>query len=125
MTQYTGFNMTAVFGGTTFKCLSSADLDMTADVYTAVCAGQSWKSRVTGASDATVTLNYMFDTTGHAELTASLPGVTGTFTLTTNGTYGPVVVMAAVVESHRMSSPTDGFVVGTLTLGVDASLTVS
>lgn len=117
--------MTAQFGSISFTCLSSVDVDMTADVYTAVCAGQSWKSRVTGASDATVTVNYMFDTTGHQYLTGALPTTTGTFTLTTNGTTGPVLVMASVVESHRISSPTEGFVVGTMVLGVDASLTLT
>lgn len=124
MTQYTGFNMTATFGSTTFVCLTSVDVDMTADIYTAVCAGQTWKSRATGANDATFTVNYMLDTSQN-EIDNMEPGTTGTFTLSTNTTVGPQFEAASVVESHRISTPTEGYAVGTVVFGVDGALTIS
>lgn len=124
MAQYTGFNMGATFASTAFTCLTSVDADLTADIYTAVCAGQTWKSRATGANDATFTINYMLDTSAN-ELDTMQPGTTGTFTLSTNTSVGPQFEAASVVESHRISTPTEGYAVGTVVFGVDGSLTIT
>lgn len=125
MTQYTGFNAVATFGSDSFVCLSSVDVDMSADIYVAACAGQTWKSRVAGSSDATFTVNYMNDSAANDETDNMQPGVTGTFTMSTNTTTGPQYTAAVVVESHRSSVPVEGFVVGTIVFGVDASLTIA
>lgn len=125
MTKYTGKSMVATFGSTTFTCLTSADYNGTADIYTASCAGATYKARVVGLTDATFTLNYLFDTGGKTELTNLEPGTTGTFTMSTNGTFGPTFSGAAIVESHSVTSPVEGFVGGTVTIGIDGALTIA
>lgn len=125
MTKYTGKNMTATFGSTVFNCLTSLEYSGTADVVTAACAGSSYKARAVGTTDASFTLNYIFDTTGKTELTNLAPGTTGTFTASTNGTYGPTFSGSGIVESHDVTSPADNFVAGTVVIGIDGALTVA
>jgi len=126
MTKFSGFNMAATFGSYGFTCLNSADVNMSADIYTAACAGQTWKDRVAGASEASFTINYTLDTTMTAgNYNALLPQTTGTFTLSTNGTYSPTYSAAAVIESHNQSIPVEGIVTGTIVFGVNGSLTIA
>jgi hypothetical protein len=126
MTKYTAFNMTGTFGTTAFVCLNSADVNMAADIYTAACAGETWKSRVAGANEASFTINYTLDSASTAAFfNALLPRTTGTFTLSTNGTYSPTYSAVAVIESHNMSDPVEGIVTGTIMIGVNGSLTIA
>ena len=126
MTKYTGFDMSATFGSTPFGCLNSADVNMSADIYTAACAGETWKSRVAGASEASFTINYTMDTTSTAGYyNALVPRTTGTFTLSTNGTYAPTFSAAAVVESHNISDPVEGIASGTIVIGVNGAMTIA
>ena len=126
MTKFSGFNMAATFGSTAFDCLNSADVNLSADIYTAACAGETWKSRVGGANEANFTLNYTLDSTATAAFYNDLlPGTTGTFTLSTNGTYVPTYSAAAIVESNNISVPVEGISSGTITIGVNGSLTIA
>lgn len=126
MTKYTGFDMAATFGSTGFGCLNSADVNIAADIYTAACAGETWKSRAAGANEASFTINYTLDTTNTATFyNAVLPRTTGTFTLSTNGTYSPTYSAAAVIESHNQSVPVEGIVTGTIVVGVNGTLTIA
>lgn len=116
--------MTATFGSTAFGCLNSVDVNLAADIYTAACAGETWKSRVAGASEASFTVNYTFDSASASELSSVTPGTTGTFTLSTNGTWSPTFDAATVVESNNMSVPVEGIVTGTAVIGVNGTLTI-
>jgi len=124
MAKFSGFNMAATFGSDAFTCLNSADVNMAADIYTAACAGETWKSRVAGANEASFTLNYTLDTAG-SEVADFVPGTTGTFTLSTNGTWPPTYSAAAVVESSNQSIPVEGISSGTVTFGVNGVLTIT
>ena len=125
MTKYTGFNIEATFGATGFGCLNSADVNLSADIYTAACAGETYKSRVAGATEGSFTINYTFDDSGFTELSAITPATTGTFTLSTNGTEGPTYSCAAVVESNNQSFPVEGIVSGVAVIGVNGLLTIA
>ena len=125
MAKYTGTDMKATFGTKTFNCLTSIEYSGAADVLTGTCAGSTGKFRVVSATDHTFTLNYMLDTTTYAEFKDLPPGTTGTFTASINGTYGPGFSCAAIVQAATLSSPADGFVAGTLTVGSDGTLTIS
>lgn len=126
MTKFSGFNMTATFGSTAFSCLNSADVNLSADIYTAACAGETWKSRVGGASEASFTLNYTLDSTDTAGFyNDTAPGTTGTFTLSTNGTYAPTYSAAAIVESNNQSVPVEGISTGTIVVGVNGAMTIA
>lgn len=124
MTQYTGFNLACTFASTAFACISSVDVDISADIYTAVCAGQTYKSRAAGTNDATFTVNYMLDTSQN-EIDTMVPGTTGTFTLSTNGTTGSQYSASTIVESHRQSIPVEGYAAGTVVFGVNGALTIT
>lgn len=124
MTKFTGKNMAATFGATGFVCLTSVELNQTADVYTQSCAGSTYKSRVVGSTDATFTISYLADTTG-SEDTALVPGSTGTFTASLNATAWGQCSGAGIIESHSISAPVEGFVTGTVVVGIDGALTIT
>lgn len=124
MAKFTGENMAATFGSATWLCITSIESNESADVYTQACAGSSYKARAVGPIDAMFTINYLADNAG-TEHTDHRPGTTGTFTASFNGTYGPDFVGAAIIESHSQSAPVEGFVTGTVVIGIDGELTVS
>lgn len=123
MAKYTGTNMVATFGATTFNCLTSLDWNGTANVITQACAGSDSLVRVVGSVDNTFTLNFLLDDSGYTEITNLNPGTTGTFTASINGTLGPTFLGAAYVQTVNLTSPSDGFVAGTVTVGIDGDLT--
>jgi len=125
MTKFTGFGLVATFGSIGFDCLNSLDVNLSADVYTAACAGQTFKDRVVGASEGSFTINYTMDTTSTTDVVSFLPGTTGTFTCSTSGTYGPTYSAATVIESNNQSYPVEGISTGTAVLGVNGLLTVA
>ena len=126
MTKFSGFNMSATFGTTAFDCLNSADVNLSADIYTAACAGETWKSRVGGASEASFTLNYTLDDTATSDFyNDTAPGTTGTFTLSTNNTLSPTYSAAAIVESNNQSIPVEGISSGTIVIGVNGAMTIA
>jgi hypothetical protein len=124
MTKFTGKNMLATFGSTGFTCLTSLDVSETAEVFTASCAGSTYKARVVGTTDATFTINYIADTTDstYSDLT---PGTTGTFTASLNATAWAQYSGSGIIESLSHSAPVDGFVTGTVVIGIDGALTVT
>ena len=122
MTKFTGKDMVATFGAAAITCLTSLESSQTADVYTQACAGSTYKSRVVGTTDASFVINFLMDTTG-SESSNLAPGTTGTFTASTNGTWPPTFSGAGIVESLSISSPVDGFVTGTATIGIEGQLT--
>lgn len=124
MTKFTGKNMAATFGATGFVCITSIDLNQTADVYTQSCAGSTYKARVVGGTDASFTINFLADTTG-TEYSALEPGTTGTFTASLNTTNWAQYSGAGIVESMSVSSPVEGFVTGTVVVGIDGALTIT
>ncbi len=127
MAKFTGKSMTATFGGVGLSCLTGVETNQSADVYTAACAGDEYKSRAVGLTDAAFTLNFMLDTTTQAaELAALDPGETGVFSMSSNGTWGPSYqATSAYAENLNISLPVEGFVSGTVTIGIDGAMTVS
>lgn len=127
MAKFTGKNMVATFGGTAIGCLTSIDTNETADIYTASCAGDSYKVRAVGLTDAKFTLSGMLDSaTATTLLSALAPGTSGAFSASTNGTYGPSYAAAASYsESLSVTVPVEGFVAFTAVIGVDGALTTS
>lgn len=124
MAKFTGENMAATFGSSTWLCITSIEVSETADTYTAACAGSSYKSRAVGTIDANFTINYLADTAG-SEHSDFRPGTSGTFTCSLNATAAAQYTAASYVESHTVSSPVEGFVTGTVVVGVDGELTIS
>ena len=124
MAKFSGENLAATFGSNSWLCITSIETSETADVYTASCAGSSYKVRVVGSIDATFTINYLADTAG-SEQTDHRPGTSGTFTCSLNATDSAQYSAAALVESHNVSAPVDGIVTGTVVVGVNGELTVS
>ena len=124
MAKFTGKNMVATFGGTAIDCLTAFETNESADIYTASCAGDTYKVRAVGLTDAQFTLTMMLDTTTQAALIAALaPGTTGAFSCSTNTTVGPTYAAAAsYVESLAVSNPVEGFVSATAVIGVDGAL---
>jgi hypothetical protein len=127
MAKFTGSEMTASFGGVPVGCLTGIETSESADVYTAACAGVTYKVRAVGNIDASFTLTFLLDTTTHAaELAAFAAGSTGAFTCSTNGTLGPQYSAASsIAESLNTSVPVEGFVTATLVVGVDGALVVT
>lgn len=125
MAKYTGINMVATMGSVGFDCLTNVDVDMSADVYTASCAGTTFKVRVVGPTNATFTLNFMMDDSSKAVATGLPPGTTGTFSFSSNGTIGPTYTCAGIVESARLSVPADNIVGGTVVVGSDGTVTIA
>ena len=127
MAKYTGKNMVATFGGVTLSCLTGIETSEAADIYTAACAGQTYKVRAVGNIDAAFTLSFLLDTgTQAAELAALAPGSTGAFSASTNTTVGAqYAAAAAYIENLNTSVPVEGFVTGTATVGVDGALVTS
>jgi hypothetical protein len=124
MSKFTGKNMVATFGSTGFTCLTSLESTENADVFTAACAGATYKARAIGTIDAKFTLNFLSDTATEEHVNFR-PGTSGTFTASLNGTWGPSFSGAGQIESISISSPVEGFVTGTLVVGIDGALTVS
>lgn len=124
MAKYTGENIVATFGAATWLCITSVEASENADVYTVSCAGSSYKSKIVGPIDATFTINYVADSAG-TEDTAHRPGTTGTFTCSLDGTSGTQYTAAGNIESHSVSAPVEGFVTGTVVIGVNGELTVA
>ena len=124
MAKFTGENLAATMGAASWTCITSIDISENADVYTAACAGSSYKSRAVGTIDATITVNYIADTAG-SEQTDHRPGTSGTFTCSLNATASAQYSGAAIIESHNVSAPVEGFVTGTVVIGIDGALTVS
>lgn len=123
MAKFTGANITATMGSSTWLCITSVETNESADVYTQACAGSSYKARVVGPIDASFTINYLADTTGN-EAKDFRPGTTGTFTCSlSTGTYNQFSG-AGIIESHSMSAPVEGFVTGTVVIGINGALTV-
>jgi hypothetical protein len=128
MAKFTGKNMVATFGSNGLTCLTSIESNESADIYTASCAGDTYKSRAVGLTDAQFTLTMMLDTTDYATLVPALaPGTTGAFSASTNGTnQGPQYAAASsYIESLAVSYPVEGFVSATVVVGVDGALTTS
>jgi len=127
MAKFTGKSMAATFGGVGLTCLTGVETNQSADIYTAACAGQTYKSRAVGNIDAAFTLNFLLDTTTQStELAALQPGTSGTFSLSTNLTAGPQFsATSAYSESLNLSVPVEGFVGGSATIGIDGAMTVS
>lgn len=123
MAKYTGANITATFGSTAWGCITSVEVTQTADVYAQSCAGASYKSKVVGPTDASFTISYLADAV--AEQTALVPGTTGTFSCSLNATAAAQYTGAGIIESHNVSAPVEGFVTGTVTVGIDGALTIS
>lgn len=124
MTKFTGKNMAATFGSTSFPCITSIEVNQTADIYTASCHSSTYKSRVVGSTDASFTINFLADTDG-SEYSAIVPGTTGTFTASLNTTNWAQYSGAGVVESLNISSPVEGFVAGSVVIGIDGALTIT
>lgn len=125
MAKFTGRNIAATFGATTWVCITSVEISETADVYTQACAGSSYKSRAVGPIDASFTINYLADGTG-TEDTSYRPGTTGSFSCSLNATlWGQYSATTAIIESHTVSAPVEGFVTGTVTIGIDGAMTVA
>ena len=127
MAKFTGKSMTATFGGVALSCLTGIETNQSADVYTAACAGNTYKSRAIGLTDASFTLNFLLDTlTNGAELAIMEPGTTGTFSVSSNGTWGPSYQATdAYSESLNISLPVEGYVSGTCVIGIDGAMTIS
>ena len=124
MAKFTGKNAAATFGGDTWSCITSIEASETADVYSQGCAGSDYKVRVVGTTDATITINYLADD-GGSEQSDFRPGTSGTFSVSMNGTYGPDYSGTGIIESHNVSAPVEGFVTGTVVIGIDGALTVA
>ena len=124
MTKYTGKDMAATFGGVGFSCLTGIETGESADVYTAACAGATYKSKAVGNVEASFTLSFLLDVDTHAaELAGFAAGGTGAFSCSTKGTFGPTYAAAAsIIESLNTSVPVEGFVTGTVVVGVDGAL---
>jgi len=124
MTKFTGKNLTFSFNGVAISGLTSLETNEQVDVYTASVAGDSYKSRATGLTDAQFTLSFLVDTTTFGTIIPALaPGSTGAMVGTTNGTFGPQYSAASsYVESLAVSAPVEGFVAGTAVIGVDGAL---
>ena len=127
MTKFTGKDMAATFGGVGFSCVTGIETNTSADVYTAACAGSTYKSRAVGTTDASFTISFLLDTTTQAaELAAFVAGATGAFSCSTNGTFGPTYAAAAsIMESVNTSNPVEGFVTATAQVGVDGALVIA
>lgn len=127
MAKYTGKNMVATFGGVAVSCLTGVETSESADMYTAACANQAYKSKAVGNIDASFTLTMLLDTTTHAaELAAFAAGSSGAFSCSTNTTVGAQYAAAsAYIESLNSSVPVEGFVTATMVVGVDGDLVVS
>ena len=127
MAKYTGSNLAATFGTTGITAVTGMETTESADVYTVSCAGDSYKSRAVGLVDAQFTLTFVLDTTTHATLLAKIAaGTTGAFTASTNATAGAQYsVASSFIESLNTSVPVEGFVTGTVTVGVDGALTTT
>jgi hypothetical protein len=127
MAKFTGKDMTATFGGVALTCLTGIETNQQADIYTAACAGQTYKSRAVGNIDASFTLNFLLDTTTQAtELAAIDPGTTGAFSMSANGTWGPSYQATnAYSENLNLSIPVEGFVGGSVTIGIDGEMTIT
>jgi len=127
MAKYTGSNIVATFGGVAIGCITGMETSESADVYTVSCAGGSYKSRAVGLVDAQFTLTFVLDTTTHsAELAALAAGSSGAFSASTNTTVGATYAVAsAFIESLNTSVPVEGFVTGTVTVGVDGAMTTA
>jgi len=127
MAKFTGKNMVATFGSTGIDCLTQFETNESADIYTASCAGDSYKVRAVGLTDAQFTLTMMLDdATADTVLPALAPGTTGAFTASVNGTYSPMYdASSTYIESLNVSAPVEGFVSATAVVGVDGALTTS
>jgi len=125
VTKYTGTGLVATFGSVVFGCITGAEFNQTAQVYTASCAGSSYQVKVVGPINATATVNYLLDTADKTVVTGLVPGTTGTFTMSTSGTVGPMYSMAAIVESSNQSIPVDNIASGTVTFGADGAVTIT
>lgn len=124
MGHYTGKGMTLTVGGNSIGCLTSFDHTEQADIATAACAGQTYKSKAVGNVDGTMTVNFLLDSTnGTTVLGYVAPGTTGAVSANTGNTT--VAYADSVVISRQITSPADNFVVGTATIGANGAITVS
>ena len=127
MAKYTGSELVATFGGVKIGCITGMETSESADVYTISCAGNDYKSRAVGLVDAQFTITFVLDTTTHGtELAALAAGSTGAFSASTKTSVGAqYAVASAFVESLNTSVPVEGFVTGTVVVGVDGAMTTA
>ena len=132
--KYTGKDQILVFNaftaGTSGACVTSADWNMSADVYKAACAGAGTKATVVGQIDHVITFNLLVDTAamdavfnetaGDATL---FPGAFDTdFSWKPEGaTAGDPVVTAArgVIGNVTVGVPVEGLVNATVEIHLE------
>ncbi len=130
MAKFTGQDQTLVFNsetsGTNY-CITSADYSMSADVFTAACAGSSTKTHVVGQTTATATINGLVE----SQKLDDLFGSAGSFIVGANdsdwvhnpegsGSANPTITStSATVGTTTVSIPVEGICAFTMEMLFD------
>lgn len=108
-------------------CLTSADTNETIDAFLTMCAGDAYKSTVTGKKQATITLNFEINNNDVTFLNDFAVGASGAMLFQPNGTTAGDISYSstnATVVDRSESYTTSGFGTGTVTINLD-NLTIA
>lgn len=117
-----GENSVFTLDGNSIPCLTSADTSETIDNFLSMCAGEEYKSTVTGKKQATITLNFEVDNDDVTFLNDFAVGASGAMVFQPNGTTAGDIKYSstnATVVDRNEAYTTSGYGTGTVTINLD------
>lgn len=120
-------NTVLTLGGNALSCYISADVSESIDTFLSQCAGQTYKTTVTGLQEATMTINGEIETDDVTAINNFAPGTAGALAFQPNGTTaGDISISStnATVVSRDIAFSSTSLSAITVTLNLD-DLTVA
>ena len=122
MAKFTGKDQTLSFGGNALTCITSVSTSEQVDIAMAECAGSTYKTKVAGLANATMTVNMALDKDDVTELGYIDPGDTGAIIWLPAGAASGNIQWDstnATVSSRNIDAPVNGIVAVTFVLELD------
>lgn len=122
MAKFTGKDQTLSLGGNSITCLASVSMSEQVDIAMAECAGSTYKTKVAGLANATMTINLSLETNDTTMLGYFDPADTGAVIwLPAGAGTGKIQIDAtnATVSSRNIDAPVNGIVAATFVLELD------
>lgn len=122
MGKFTGKDQTLTLGGNSITCITSISTSEQVDIAMAECAGSTYKTKVAGLANATMTVNLALNQDDVTLLGYLDPGDTGAVVWHPAGatsTYVKWDSTNATVSSRNVDAPVNGICACTVVLELD------
>lgn len=122
MTKFTGKSQTLTLDGNSLTCITSVSTSESVDVAIAECAGATYKTKVAGLANATMTINMALNQDDVTLLGYIDPGDTGAVVWHPAGATSTFIKFDstnATVSSRNIDDPVNGICACTVVLELD------